>query len=152
AAHAQAGRTWVAGQGDDANPCSRQAPCRSFAAAISKTRAGGEINCLDAGGFGTLTITKSIAIQCAYSEGGVEVGTNNTIVIDAPSGTIVALRGLDIHGGGTAGSGITFRQAGMLHVENCIIRGVGGTPGFGILFAPTGAGQLFVSDTVVTNN
>src|SRR5215472_5327083 len=52
-------------------------------------------------------------IQCAYSEGGVEVGTNNTIVIDAPSGTIVALRGLDIHGGGTAGSGITFRSDPM---------------------------------------
>jgi len=35
------------GVGDDANPCSRTAPCKTFAGAISKTAAAGEINCLD---------------------------------------------------------------------------------------------------------
>ena len=70
-AHAQATRTWVSGVGDDVNPCSRTAPCKTYAGAISKTAAGGEINCLDPGGFGALTITKSISIVCAYTEGGV---------------------------------------------------------------------------------
>ena len=62
--HAQATRAWVSGVGDDANPCSRTAPCKTFAGAISKTAAGGEINCLDPGGFGALTITKAIAVVC----------------------------------------------------------------------------------------
>src|SRR3954454_22467118 len=64
AAHAQATRTWVSGVGDDANPCSRTAPCKTFAGAISKTAAGGEINCLDPGGFGAVTITKAMTISC----------------------------------------------------------------------------------------
>ena len=63
-AHAQATRTWVSGVGDDANPCSRTAPCKTFAGAISKTAAGGEIDCLDPGGFGAVTITKSMTIDC----------------------------------------------------------------------------------------
>src|SRR6267143_1835853 len=63
-AHAQATRTWVSGVGDDANPCSRTAPCKTFAGAISKTAVNGEINCLDPGGFGAVTITKSITIDC----------------------------------------------------------------------------------------
>src|SRR4051812_35615014 len=70
-ASAQATRTWVSGVGDDVNPCSRTAPCKTFAGAISKTAAGGEINCLDPGGFGTVTITKSLAIKCHYTEGGI---------------------------------------------------------------------------------
>jgi hypothetical protein len=63
-AQAQASRTWVSGVGDDANPCSRTAPCKTFAGAISKTAPGGEIDCLDPGGFGAVTITKSITIDC----------------------------------------------------------------------------------------
>ena len=70
-AHAQATRTWVSGVGDDANPCSRTAPCKTFAGAISKTAAGGEINCLDPGGFGAVTITKSIRSICQHRLGGV---------------------------------------------------------------------------------
>src|SRR5262249_58817582 len=64
-AHAQATRTWISGVGDDVNPCSRTAPCKTFAGAISKTAAGGEINCLDPGGFGSVTITKSITLDCS---------------------------------------------------------------------------------------
>src|SRR6201987_5279563 len=63
AAQAQATRTWVSGVGDDANPCSRTAPCKTFAGAISKTAAGGEIDALDPGGFGGVTITKAITID-----------------------------------------------------------------------------------------
>src|SRR6266568_7666789 len=78
-AHAQASRTWVSGVGDDANPCSRTAPCKTFAGAISKTAGGGEINCLDPGGFGAVTITKSLSIICDYTEGGVLVQGTNAI-------------------------------------------------------------------------
>src|SRR5664279_4657412 len=63
-ANAQASRTWVSGVGDDVNPCSRTVPCKTFAGAISKTAVMGEINCLDPGGFGAVTITKSISIDC----------------------------------------------------------------------------------------
>ena len=82
-ANAQATRTWVSGVGDDANPCSRTAPCKTFAGAISKTAAGGEINCLDPGGFGGVTITKSITINCKYTEGGVLVSGTNAIIVNA---------------------------------------------------------------------
>src|SRR4051795_1752355 len=77
AAQAQATRTWVSGVGDDANPCSRTAPCKTFPGAISKTAAGGEINCLDPGGFGAVTITKSITIRCQYTEGGIVASGGN---------------------------------------------------------------------------
>ncbi|MEA2473002.1 MAG: hypothetical protein QOE06_917 [Thermoleophilaceae bacterium] len=100
-ASAQATRTWVSGVGDDANPCSRTAPCKTFAGAISKTAAGGEINCLDPGGFGGVTITKSLTIKCHYTEGGVLVSGTNAIVINAAATDKVTLRGLDINGIGT---------------------------------------------------
>src|SRR6201991_3337060 len=83
-AHAQATRTWVSGVGDDANPCSRTAPCKTFAGAISKTAAGGEINCLDPGGFGTVTITKSMTIDCSATLGSILAsGTNGVNINDA---------------------------------------------------------------------
>src|SRR5919205_4608480 len=79
-AHAQATRTWVSGVGDDANPCSRTAPCKTFAGAISKTAAGGEINCLDPAGFGAVTITKSITIDCHHTEGGILAASVNGVI------------------------------------------------------------------------
>jgi len=97
-AHAQATRTWVSGVGDDANPCSRTAPCKTFAGAISKTAAGGQINCIDAGGFGGVTITKSMAIQCDNVEAGILVSGPNGITINAGVADVVTLRGLDIEG------------------------------------------------------
>jgi hypothetical protein len=100
-AFGQATRTWVSGVGDDANPCSRTAPCKTFAGAISKTANGGEINCLDPGGFGGVTIGKSLTIKCHYTEGGVLVSGTNAIVINATATDKVTLRGLDINGIGT---------------------------------------------------
>src|SRR6186997_631557 len=95
-ANAQATRTWVSGVGDDANPCSRTAPCKTFAGAISKTAGGGEINVLDPGGFGGVTITKSITIRSTF-EAGVLVSGTNGIVISSSTAN-VTLRGLDIDG------------------------------------------------------
>src|SRR5437588_1899237 len=97
-ASAQATRTWVSGVGDDANPCSRTAPCKTFAGAISKTAAKGEINCLDPGGFGAVTITKAITIKCQYTEGGVLVSGTDGIIVNAGATDSVVLRGLDING------------------------------------------------------
>jgi hypothetical protein len=102
-AFGQATRTWVSGVGDDANPCSRTAPCKTFAGAISKTANGGEINCIDPGGFGGLTITKSLTIKCHYTEGGVLVAGTNAIVVNAAAADKVTLKGLDINGAGGAG-------------------------------------------------
>src|SRR5450631_3825939 len=94
AAQAQATRTWVSGVGDDVNPCSRTAPCKTFAGAISKTSAGGEIDVLDPGGFGAVTITKAISIEADGVIAGVLVtGTNGIVVAAGPTDTVV-LRGL----------------------------------------------------------
>jgi hypothetical protein len=142
-ANAQATRTWVSGVGDDANPCSRTAPCKTFAGAISKTAAAGEINCLDDGGYGALTITKSIAIKCDGHEAGVLVSGTNGFVVSAASTDVVWISGLDFEGlGPTALSlnGIKLITASHVTVSNCTIRGFGstnGTDGNGIFVANT---------------
>src|SRR6476661_8466912 len=90
-ASAQASRTWVSGVGDDANPCSRTAPCKTFAGAISKTAVNGEINCIDPGGFGAVTITKSITIACEDVEAGVLNAGTNGIIVNALATDVVVL-------------------------------------------------------------
>jgi hypothetical protein len=95
-AAAQATRTWVSGVGDDANPCSRTAPCKTFAGAISKTAAGGEISVLDPGGFGAVTITKSISLVADGAEGGILAALSHGIIINAGANDIVNIRGLVI--------------------------------------------------------
>src|SRR6266478_7531324 len=92
-AQAQATRTWVSGVGDDANPCSRTAPCKTFAGAISKTANGGEINVLDPGGFGAVTITKPITIDCTGTFGSVLVSGTNGIIFQGAGGDTAILRG-----------------------------------------------------------
>jgi hypothetical protein len=122
-ASAQASRTWVSGVGDDANPCSRTAPCKTFAGAISKTAPKGEINCLDPGGFGGLTITKAITIKCHYTEGGVLVAGTNAFVVNAGTADRVTLRGLDFNGFGTGLNGIRILQARSVRVLDSEIYG-----------------------------
>jgi hypothetical protein len=150
-AHAQATRTWVSGVGDDANPCSRTAPCKTFAGSISKTAAGGEINVLDPGGFGAVTITKSITISSEGFEAGVLVSGTNGIIVNVPNATdVVVLRGLDIEGLGTGLSGIHVITGGTVIVEKCTINRFTVS---GINFVPTVANsQLHVIDTIVRNN
>ena len=153
AAQAQATRTWVSGVGDDANPCSRTAPCKTFAGAISKTATGGEINVLDPGGFGAVTITKSITISSEGFEAGVLVSGTNGIIISAPNTSNIVLRGLDIEGLGTGLSGIKVLSAGSVHVEKCTINNFTQS---GIEFVPSSATvtttQLHVSNTIVRNS
>jgi hypothetical protein len=150
---AQATRTWVSGVGDDANPCSRTAPCKTFAGAISKTATGGEINVLDPGGFGGVTITKSITISSEGFEAGVLVSGTNAIVINATNTSNVVLRGLDIEGLGTGLAGIKVLAAGSVYVEKCTINNF---TQLGIDFVPSSAtvttSQLHVSNSIIRNN
>src|SRR5579883_1735144 len=105
-AHAQATRTWVSGVGDDANPCSRTAPCKTFAGAISKTAAGGEIDALDPGGYGAVTITKAITIDGGGGQvASVLVAGTNGIVVSAGASDVVILRNLRINGISGSGNG-----------------------------------------------
>src|SRR5215470_19577309 len=149
-ASAQATRTWVSGVGDDANPCSRTAPCKTFAGAIAKTATGGEIDVLDPGGFGAVTITKSISIEACCIAGVLVSGTNG-IVVQAPAGSNVGLRGLTMDGLGTGLAGVKFLSGGSLYVENCFINNF---TAFGIDFASNQAQNSFLSvkDTVIRNN
>jgi hypothetical protein len=144
----QATRTWVSGVGDDVNPCSRTAPCKTFAGAISKTAVGGEIDVLDPGGFGAVTITKSISIEADGVIAGVLVSGTNGIVVNASPNSVVVIRGLTFEGDGTGLSGIDFIAGGALFVENCTINNFTQP---GINFAPTGASFLSVKDTNVRN-
>jgi hypothetical protein len=123
----QATRTWVSGVGDDVNPCSRTAPCKTLAGAISKTATGGEINILDPGGFGAVTITKSITIDGGGVMGSILSSAVNGIVINAPN-AMVTLRNFSINGAGTilGTNGIRLLAAGKLHVENCILSNFSG--------------------------
>lgn len=152
---AQATRTWVSGVGDDANPCSRTAPCKTFPGAISKTAPGGEINVLDPGGFGGVTITKSITISAEGVEAGVLVSGTNAIIISTTNPSdVVVLRGLDIEGLGTGLDGVkllTPLQA--LHIENCTINAFRGSNGNGIEVAPTtGTTEVYVKNSFVRNS
>src|SRR6201990_3633466 len=134
-AHAQASRTWVSGVGDDANPCSRTAPCKTFAGAISKTAAGGEINCLDPGGFGAVTITKSITIDCGATFGSVLAALTNGINING-AGITVNLRNLSVDGVGNGLIGINFIAGNSLNLDNVNVMNFNAGSAIGILFAP----------------
>jgi hypothetical protein len=122
-AQAQATRTWVSGVGDDANPCSRTAPCKTFAGAISKTATNGEISVLDPGGFGAVTITKGITINGDGTLAGILAANTVGIIINAPTTAAVTIRNVSIHGAGNGTDGIRILAAGKVNVENCSIQG-----------------------------
>jgi hypothetical protein len=151
-AQAQASRTWVSGVGDDANPCSRTAPCKTFAGAISKTANGGEIDALDPGGYGALTITKAITID----GGGGQVasvlvsGTNGIVVQANPATDTVILRNLRFNGIGTGINGIRFLAGKALNVENDYIFGFT-TNGVDIALNQSQNASVFVKDSVMKN-
>jgi hypothetical protein len=147
---AQASRTWVSGVGDDANPCSRTAPCKTFAGAISKTAAGGEIDALDPAGFGALTIIKAITIDGGGGQvASVLVSGTNGIVVAAGAADVVTIRNIYINGIGSGINGIRFLSGKALHIEHVNIFGFTAN---GIDIAKSDGGQVLVSDTVATNN
>jgi hypothetical protein len=154
-ANAQATRTWVSGVGDDANPCSRTAPCKTYAGAISKTAAGGEISTLDPAGFGAVNITKAMTINGDGTLAGILSSGTNAIIVNAGANDIVYLRNLSINGANTGLNGIRWIAGKQLHIENCNIYGIGNNSagnGHGIFVNLTAtAGGLFVKDTNIKN-
>jgi hypothetical protein len=149
-AHAQATRTWVSGVGDDVNPCSRTAPCKTFAGAISKTAAGGEINILDPGGYGTVTITKSITIDGGNDFASILSASTTGITINVGASDVVTIRNVSINGtskGTSPGlNGIRVIGGGTVHVENVVLAGL---TQYGIDFAPGAAATLYVNNTTI---
>ena len=148
-AHAQATRTWVSGVGDDVNPCSRTAPCKTFAGAISKTATGGEINIIDSAGYGGVTITKSMTINGAGAYASVLVAGTNGILVSLPGANdSVIIRNVSIHGTGTGVNGIRMISGGNLFVENVQIQQFADK---GISFEPNAAAKLLVTNTEIRN-
>ncbi|HET8775744.1 MAG TPA: right-handed parallel beta-helix repeat-containing protein [Thermoanaerobaculia bacterium] len=153
-AFAQATRTWVSGVGDDANPCSRTAPCKTFAGAISKTAAAGEINVIDPGGFGAVTITKSMTIDGQGPQSSILASGTSGVIING-AGIVVNLRNLSINGASTtAGSGVRILNAAAVNIDNCIIMNFTGTGtvGRGISIESSAANtRVTVSDSLLYN-
>jgi hypothetical protein len=153
-AHAQATRTWVSGVGDDVNPCSRTAPCKTFAGAISKTAAGGEINCLDPGGFGGITITKAMTLNCHEVMGSILVAGTPGVTINAGANDKVILRNLQITGvlgTSVAGTiGVRIVSAATVSIEDCVITQFAQQ---GILDSRTaGNTKLMIVNSVISHN
>jgi hypothetical protein len=147
--HAQATRTWVSGVGDDANPCSRTAPCKTFAGAVSKTATCGEISVLDPGGFGAVTITKALTINGTGTLAGILASLVNGVIVNAPVGDTVILRDISINGACNGLNGIRYLAGKTLMVEHCWIYGMAQN---GIDVALTNNGILKLLDTVIEHN
>lgn len=144
---AQATRTWVSGVGDDANPCSRTAPCKTFAGAISKTAAGGEISALDPGGYGAVTITKAITINGDGTLAGILAASTNGIVVNAGANDVVTIRSISINGTGTGLNGIRYIGGAKVHIENCTIEGFTTS---GVDVSLTASGVLTMKKSTIT--
>jgi hypothetical protein len=168
-AYGQATRTWVSGVGDDVNPCSRTAPCKTFAGAISKTAVNGEIDALDPGGFGTLTITKGITVDGKETMASVlATGAPSGFTVNIGGGGVpaaadtqqVKIRNISINGtGGSAGAagsgvkGIRILVAKSVSVENCTIFDFQQAAGRGISDERTAANSnLYVNNTTIENS
>jgi hypothetical protein len=151
---AQLFTTFVSGDGDDMNPCTRTAPCRSFAQAVLLTASGGSVTMVDPGGYGAVTITRAISI---VNDGSGEAGVadmggagQDAITIQAGPSDVINLRGLTLNGLGTGRHGINFVSGGTLNIQNCVIRAFPG--GDGVFFNATASAALAISDTIVSNN
>ncbi|HEX5398775.1 MAG TPA: right-handed parallel beta-helix repeat-containing protein [Verrucomicrobiae bacterium] len=142
-AQAQATRTWVSGVGDDANPGSRTAPCKTYAGAISKTAAGGEIDALDPGGFGAVTITKSITIDGNGTLASILASGTTGITVSVGASDMVTIRNLAINVSFSGLNGIRVVAGGVVRLENCVI--FGGTQN-GVDFEPSTANAQLIVD------
>jgi hypothetical protein len=144
-------RTWVSGVGDDANPGSRTAPCKTFAGAISKTDPNGEIDCIDPGGFGAVTITKSVTIDGTGTFGSILASGTNGIIING-AGIVVTIRGISINGENTGIAGIQIVAAAKVHIIDCVIAGFGAGVARGINDVRIAGGKLFISNSIIRDN
>lgn len=151
---AQATRTWVSGVGDDVNPCSRTAPCKTFAGAISKTATNGEINCLDPAGYGAVTITKSITIDCEDTQGSILAAGTNGVIVNITSVTdtkkAVMIRGISINGAATGINGVRVLAANQVTLDEVVLAGFS-QHGMS-LETTTGSTKVNVNSCLIRNN
>ena len=150
-AQAQATRTWVSGVGDDVNPCSRTAPCKTFGGAISKTAACGEISALEPGGFGTVTITKSLTINGDGTLAGILSAGTSGIIVNAGVNDVVTIRSVSINGAGTGTNGVRFIAGKQVNIENCSISNFT-TNGIDVSLGATESSALTVKKTTISGN
>ena len=159
-AYAQATRAWVSGVGDDVNPCSRTAPCKNFAGAISKTAAGGIISVLDPGSYGMVTITKSLTIDGGgWFEASILASGASGVVVNA-AGINLVLRNLRISGGTAVSpgvNGVRFLYGASPRIENCHIsyfRDATAGNGNGVMVDASAAGtyRLFILNSTIVSN
>jgi hypothetical protein len=156
--YGQASRTWVSSVGNDADPCSRSAPCKTFAGAYSKTTAFGEINVVDPGAYGTLTIGKSITVRSDHIEAGVLVSGINGFIVNVAATDDVVIDGLDFEGlgaGAASLNGVKVIGTGKVFIRNCRIHGfrsVNGTDGNGVLVAGTANARVIIENCQINNN
>jgi hypothetical protein len=149
---AQVQRTFVSGLGNDGNPCTLAAPCRTFGQAISQTNPGGEVVAVDSAGYGAFTVSKAISVIAAPGAyAGISVFSGHGIDINAGSSDTVILRGLTLNSQGNLTSGIVFNTGKLLHVESCVVNGflsAGTSNGLAAL----GQGNLEVKDSIFRGN
>ena len=149
AARALSMRTYVSGRGNDSNACTNAAPCLTLQGALAKTLAGGEIDALNSGNYGYVTINQAITIVGGSNVAGVLAPSSVTgITINAGSNDIINLHGLDIDGAGSGTNGIQFTSGAALNIQDSMIRGFAN----GIKFQPSGSSALSVGSTLVSNN
>jgi hypothetical protein len=143
-------RVFVSASGNDANPCSRNQPCRTFSKGMTVVDAGGEVIALDSGGYGPFTINKAVSVIAAPGVyAGITVTSGAAGIAIFPGATdVVVLRGLTLNGLGSAPFGIGFSSGAALHVESCVVNGFSDT---GINVFAAGAANLFIKDTIVRN-
>ena len=144
-------RTFVSGQGLDINACSISAPCRTFAVAISRTAAGGEVVIKDSAGYGPVTISKPISIVApAGIYAGISVLSGTGIIVSPGSGR-VALKGLVISGLGGV-HGIDFQSGDVLDLDDVTVKGFGAAGSFGLRAMPSANGQVRIRNSVFSAN
>jgi hypothetical protein len=157
-AFAQATGTWVSGVGDDVNPCSRTAPCKTFAGAISKTATNGEIRCLDPAGYGAVTITKSITIECHEILASVLASGTTAVIINITNAAdalkTVRLRNLILNGTGNSARsgihGVNILAASAVYLDDLRIDSF---TQFGVRDARTNAtGKLYIRNSIIRDN
>jgi hypothetical protein len=149
ASTAQVQRTFVSGLGNDGNPCSRTAPCRTFPQAISQTNSGGEVYVLDSAGYAAFTITKPISIVAPPGvTAGISVFSGDGVTINAGALDTVILRGLTVNNQGSTGNGVVFNTGSLLHVEGCVINGFSNGAGLSL----AGGAQVEVTDSTLRGN
>lgn len=147
-AAAQSSLTWVSGVGSDANACTRVAPCLTFAGALANTSSGGQINCIDDGNFGAVTISTSVTIDC--DKGSINASSGTAVTISVLSTAVVYLRGIRIDGvSANTSSAVAITGGGKVYLDNVTVRNFLGD---GVVATPSATTQLYITDSTISNN